>query len=77
LINDHKHMPNNTIACINNRVNRQAEFGVIIDECNSLLVNYPNFKISFIMRQANFVAHSLARASRSYACHHTFDLIPS
>jgi hypothetical protein len=37
-----------------------AEFGVIIDECNSLLVNYPNFKISFIMRQANFVAHSLA-----------------
>jgi hypothetical protein len=53
------------------------EFGSIISECQWLLQHYPNFKISFVRRQANFVAHTLARASRLNARHQEFDLIPS
>ncbi|PNX88309.1 60S ribosomal protein l23 [Trifolium pratense] len=57
--------------------NNQFEFGHIINDCRRLLENYPNFKISFVKRQANFVAHSFARASKFHASTHTFDLIPS
>lgn len=35
----------------------------------------PNFKISFVRRQANCVAHSIARTSKLYARQHIFDLI--
>jgi len=59
------------------RNSNQAEFGSIISECRSLLKHYSNFKISFVMRQANFVAHTLARASRLNARYQEFDLIPS
>ncbi|KAK2399385.1 hypothetical protein QL285_049205 [Trifolium repens] len=65
------------VQAINDKSSNQTEFGIIIEDCKILLANYPNFKISFIRRQANFVAHTLARASRSYASHQTFDLIPS
>jgi len=55
----------------------QSEFGKIMSDCMMLLSNYPNFKISFVKRQANFVAHSLARASKLYASCHVFDYISS
>jgi ribonuclease HI len=57
--------------------NNQAEFGNIIADCRSLLQQFTNFKISFVRRQANVVAHSLARVSILHARHHVFDLIPS
>jgi len=59
------------------RTNNQAEFGNIIPICKSLLSQSPNFKISFVRRQANFVAHSLAKVSRMHARHQMFDLVPS
>jgi len=45
------------------RKSNQSEFGSIIFECRSLLKHYPNFKINFVMGQANFVSHTLTRAS--------------
>jgi hypothetical protein len=35
------------VQAINNRSSDQTEFGVIIDECKLLLVNYPNFKMFY------------------------------
>jgi ribonuclease HI len=40
-----------------------AEYGTIIKKCKTLLNCLQNFKISFIRRQTNLVAHTLARAS--------------
>jgi ribonuclease HI len=65
------------VDSIVDRTNNQAEFGTIISICKSLLSQSPNFKISFVRRQANSVAHSLAKVSRMYARHQVFDLIPS
>ena len=62
---------------ISDRTKNQAEFGNIITACRTLLQQFPNFKISFVRRQANSVAHCLAREAKSYARHHVFDLIPS
>jgi ribonuclease HI len=65
------------VNAINEKLRDSTEFGAIIKQCRLLLDNHPNFKISFIRRQANFVAHTLARASKSYASRQTFELIPS
>jgi len=54
-----------------------SEFGYIMATCRAMLQHFPNFKISFVRRQANFVTHILARASKLHACHQIFDLIPS
>jgi hypothetical protein len=45
------------INSIFDRNTNQAEFGSIISDCQVLLQQHPNFKISFARRQANFVAH--------------------
>lgn len=37
----------------------KVDFGNIIYECHSLLQQYHNFKISFVRRQTNIVAHTL------------------
>lgn len=50
------------------------EFDSIIHVCTSLLSHVRNLKVSFIWRQANLLAHTLARASRSYASSHGFAL---
>jgi len=65
------------VDSIVDRNTKQAEFGSIISDCQALLQQHPNFKISFARRQANFVAHTLAGASRLHARHQQFDLIPS
>jgi hypothetical protein len=62
---------------IMDRTNNRAEFGNIMSTCRSLLTHFPNIKISFVRRQANFVAHTLARASKLYASRQVFDLISS
>ena len=53
----------------------QFEFDKIMFDCRILLSNYPNFKISFVKRQTNFVDHSLARTSKLYGSYHVFDYI--
>jgi len=65
------------VDSIFDRTNNQSEFGNIIHMCRSLLQQFSNFKISFVRRQVNYVAHGLARESKLYARHHIFDSIPS
>ena len=57
--------------------NSQTEFGAILSVCKAMLLLLQNLRISFIKRQANNVAHLLARASLSFASHQEFDYIPS
>ncbi|XP_073025183.1 uncharacterized protein [Primulina eburnea] len=44
-----------------------SEFGAIISECRKVIRQRPSFRVSFARRQANKVAHNLARASCFYA----------
>jgi len=41
-------------------------FGAILNTCKASLVNYQNFKTSFIKRQTSNVAHLLVRALLFY-----------
>jgi hypothetical protein len=43
--------------------------------CKTFLLNSSNFRIRFIRRQANNVAHQLARVSLSFASRHEFDYV--
>jgi len=61
------------VDSIVDRSNNQSEFANIMANCRVLLQYYPNFKINFAWRQANSVAHSLARVSKLYARHQVFD----
>ncbi|XP_073029397.1 uncharacterized protein [Primulina eburnea] len=44
-----------------------TEFGSIISGCRTLLDGHPSFKIQHVRRQANMVAHTLARNAIAYA----------
>jgi len=59
----------------NNNHNNTAA-GSMIDKCKELLLINTNFWVSSVRQQANRVAHSLARASRSYASHPFFFYLP-
>ena len=52
-------------------------FKTILDVCKASLKKFQNFKISFIRKQANNVAHLLARASLSYVSSQVYDNISS
>lgn len=54
-----------------------TEFGSILSSCRNLLSLSQNYTVSFIRRQANLVAHSLARASRDFASIQIFDCSPA
>jgi ribonuclease HI len=43
-----------------------SKFSYLISYINNLLSCNPNFKVEFIKRQTNMVAHSLARATISW-----------
>lgn len=43
-----------------------SEFGMILNKCKRILMSFPNHKVSLIRKQANCIAHSLARASKLY-----------
>jgi ribonuclease HI len=53
-----------------------SEFCSIISSIQSLLLLYPNFEVKFVKRQANSVAHTLARAAYSKTSRYIYDLIP-
>ncbi|XP_058746907.1 uncharacterized protein LOC131619884 [Vicia villosa] len=42
-----------------------SEFNVIIDSIKLLLLDFPNFKVKFVKRPANLVAHTLSKAANS------------
>jgi len=48
------------------------EFGDLVTHCRSLLRNRLDFVVSYVRRQANRVAHSIARASLSHPNPHIF-----
>ncbi|MCH81027.1 cytochrome P450, partial [Trifolium medium] len=53
-----------------------SEFSFIIRRINNILLCNPNFKVKFVKRQANMVAHTLARAAISWPSRCTFETLP-
>jgi ribonuclease HI len=61
----------------NNGSNDITEFGVIVEECRrSCNLHFENSKVEFTRRQANEVAHTLAREATFLASPHTFNVAP-
>nr|KYP67732.1 hypothetical protein KK1_024084 [Cajanus cajan]KYP67733.1 hypothetical protein KK1_024085 [Cajanus cajan] len=60
-----------------NSNNYYSEYVHILLKCRSLLNSHLNLLVRFILRQANHVAHSLARVSRYYASSHVLYFIPT
>jgi ribonuclease HI len=54
----------------------QSEFSLLISSIKSLLVPHYNFEVKFVKRQANSVAHLLAKAANSWSRRSFFHLIP-
>jgi hypothetical protein len=53
-----------------------TEFGSIINLCHSLLVENDDWKINYVRRQANRVAHALAQATRFTASPKVYNYCP-
>jgi ribonuclease HI len=54
-----------------------SEFSLIVSQINNLLCCNPNFKVEFVKRQANMVAHTLARAAISWSRRCIFETLPT
>ncbi|XP_058745894.1 uncharacterized protein LOC131618744 [Vicia villosa] len=65
-----------TIQDIHSGISGLSEFSFIISSIRSLLLNFPNFEVKFVKRQANSVAHSLAKAADSWTRRSWFNVIP-
>ncbi|XP_045802642.1 uncharacterized protein LOC123896275 [Trifolium pratense] len=53
-----------------------SEFNLLIDNIKNLLVLNPKFELKFVKRQANSVAHLLAKAANSWTRRCLFYVIP-
>jgi ribonuclease HI len=53
-----------------------SEFSMLISQINNYLSCNPNFVVKFIRRQANMVAHRLARAAISWSSRCIFESLP-
>jgi ribonuclease HI len=53
-----------------------SEFSIVISHIQSLLLTNSYFEVKFVKRQANKVAHSLARAAYSMSSRRVFESIP-
>jgi hypothetical protein len=62
---------------ITSKLNLRTEFGTMLHARKALLLSSSNFRINFIMRQTNNIAHLLARAASSFASLQNFDHILS
>jgi len=62
---------------ISSTIETNSTFGAIIDVCKASIQKFQNFKINFVRRQTNNVAHLLARESLSYVCSQVHDYISS
>jgi ribonuclease HI len=54
-----------------------SEFSAIVSSIIYQLSLHSNFEVKFVRRQANMVAHSLARVACSWVSHRIFDSYPS
>jgi ribonuclease HI len=53
-----------------------SEFSRIVRNINTVLLANPNFLVRFVKRQANLVAHNLARAASSWPRRCYFESVP-
>jgi hypothetical protein len=53
-----------------------SEFSFLVSNINNFLVCNQNFLVKFVKRQANMVAHTLARATISWYRRCTFETLP-
>ncbi|KAK2379858.1 Ribonuclease H superfamily protein [Trifolium repens] len=53
-----------------------SEFSSIISQINNVLLFNPNFMVKFIKRQANMVAHKLARAAIAWSSRYIMNTLP-
>ncbi|GAU23341.1 hypothetical protein TSUD_237950 [Trifolium subterraneum] len=53
-----------------------SEFLSIVHDIISFMSSFLNFEVKFVRRQANSVAHTLARAANSWSSFHRFENIP-
>ncbi|XP_073272537.1 uncharacterized protein [Primulina huaijiensis] len=65
------------VEAITVEIEDDSEFGTIISECREVLRQRPLFSVYFTRRQANKVAHNLARASYFYARPSTWNTSPN
>lgn len=54
-----------------------SEFGSIISACKRLLALNTTYRVVYVRRQANVVAHSLARVATLWPSPQVFDYLPS
>ncbi|KAK2383934.1 hypothetical protein QL285_071338 [Trifolium repens] len=66
----------NIVGAIRSRKQGISEFSVIINKIKCLLSLCSGFEVKLIRRQANRVAHTIARASLSWPRRHVFDVVP-
>ncbi|XP_058742172.1 uncharacterized protein LOC131614627 [Vicia villosa] len=65
-----------TTQAIRSDFNGFSEFSSIISAIRSLLFYFPNFEVKFVKRQANSVAHALAKAADSWTKRSFFNMSP-
>jgi len=53
-----------------------SECNVYVNSTQSILALNRTFEVKFIRRQANVIAHSLARAAIYYASHQVYAYVP-
>jgi hypothetical protein len=51
-------------------------FSIVNDIVVSFMSSFLNFEVKFVTKQANSVAHTLARAENSWVSFHRFEIIP-
>ncbi|XP_037491160.1 uncharacterized protein LOC105631710 [Jatropha curcas] len=64
-------------CAMRNSVQDWSEFGIVISEYKLLLVQLPNVTLAWIRRQANDIAHVLAKLVPHGACFQTWDIVPT
>ena len=65
------------VDAIHNNSVHLNEFGDIISQCRNILSTNPDFRVSYVRRQENRVAHSIARASLSQPSPNLFHQVPT
>ncbi|GAU13359.1 hypothetical protein TSUD_192710 [Trifolium subterraneum] len=64
------------IEAIHMKRRGNSEFLSIVHDILNLMSTFINFEVKFVSRQANLVAHTLARTANSWAGFHRFENIP-
>lgn len=54
------------VDAIKSNLSYLSVFGDYVSSCKAILVDVPSFSVGLVCRDANILAHSLARASKSF-----------